>query len=302
MGSRQNQGLLAIQPEGGRAAAGANREQSGRQTGRAPGLEIIALGRLIFAVAMMAFGIEHLITARFGLATMPVIPFVPGNPFLAYPVGLALLAGGVSIAINRRARLASILLGILFLLCVLLIEIPRSAARPLNVSVRTVFFESLAMGASALTLAGTLPAWRTGFLEGSRAVDRLIGLGPLLFAVSAVVFGIDHFLVLDVIAGLVPAWIPWGMFWAYFTGAGFIAAGVSIATGRMAYWGAAALGLMFLLWFLLLHAPRIMSFPRSHNPDEWSSAFIALGMCGGSWIAAWHAARPNRELRRSTSA
>jgi hypothetical protein len=31
---------------------------------------------------------------------------------------------------------------------------------------------------------------------------------------------------------------------------------------------------------------------HSHNPNapnECSSAFIALGMCGGSWICAWHA-------------
>jgi len=183
-------------------------------------------------------------------------------------------------------------LGMLFLLCVLLIEIPRNFARPLSVGARTTLFESLAMGASALTLAGSLPAGAAGFLERGRAVQRLIGLGPLLFAISSVVFGIDHFLVLDLIAGLVPSWIPGHMFWAYFTGAALIAAGVSIATGRMAYWGAAALGIMFLLWFVLLHAPRIMSYPRSHDPDEWSSAFIALGMCGASWICAWHYGPP----------
>jgi hypothetical protein len=43
---------------------------------------------------------------------------------------------------------------------------------------------------------------------------------------------------------------------------------------------------MFLLWFLLLHLPRVVSYPRSHDPDEWSSAFIALAVCGVSWILA----------------
>jgi hypothetical protein len=46
------------------------------------------------------------------------------------------------------------------------------------------------------------------------------------------------------------------------------------------------MGLMFLLWFVLLHAPRVLSLPKGLDPDEWSSAFIALAMCGGSWIAA----------------
>jgi hypothetical protein len=49
---------------------------------------------------------------------------------------------------------------------------------------------------------------------------------------------------------------------------------------------AALLGVMFLLWFLVLHLPRVMSYPRSHDPDEWSSALIALAVCGASWILA----------------
>jgi len=44
---------------------------------------------------------------------------------------------------------------------------------------------------------------------------------------------------------------------------------------------------MFLLWFLVLHAPRVASYPKVLDPHEWSSAFIALGICGGSWILAW---------------
>ena len=73
-------------------------------------------------------------------------------------------------------------------------------------------------------------------------------------------------------------------------GAGFIAAGVCIATRWMARWGATLLGTMFGLWFLLLHAPRILGFSKvagaPSNPNEWCSAFIALAMCGGSWIVA----------------
>jgi len=99
------------------------------------------------------------------------------------------------------------------------------------------------MSGSALTLAGTLPAEGPNFRRSESAVNGLIKSGPFLFAISAVVFGIDHFLVLGLIAGLVPKWIPGGMFWAYFTGAAFIAAGVSIATGWMARWARFCWGL-----------------------------------------------------------
>jgi uncharacterized membrane protein YphA (DoxX/SURF4 family) len=256
--------------------------------------KIVKHGQLLFAAAVMASGAEHLICARFGLAGRYIIPWVPGNSFLAYPIGIALLAAGLSIATNRRARLSAFLLGFVFLLCVLLIWVPRAAARPLSGSVRTVVFETLAFGGSALTLAGLLPEeeWFVGRWES--AVNGLIKSGPYLFAVSSVVFGIDHFLALDFVASLVPTWIPGGLFWAYLTGTVFITAGISIATGWMARWGATLLGTMFLLWFLLLHAPRVVSASLSHDPNspnEWSSAFIALGMCGGAWILAWHSLR-----------
>jgi len=254
--------------------------------------KIVKQGQLLFAIAVMASGAEQLICAGFGLAVRYIIPWVPGNPFLAYVTGLALLAAGVSIATDRRARLSAFLLGFLFLLFVLLYWVPRVVESPLSVSVRTVVFETLAIGSSALTLAGFLPAKRWFLGRWERVINGLIKSGPFLFGASSVVFGVDHFLVLNVIASLVPAWLPGGLFWAYLTGAAFVAAGVSIATQRMARWGAFLLGTMFLLWFLLLHSPRVVSASLSHSPNspnEWSSAFIALGMCGGAWISARHA-------------
>jgi uncharacterized membrane protein len=249
--------------------------------------QIVKQGRLLFAIAIMAFGTENLICARFGQAVVPVIPWVT-RPFFAYVIGIALLAAGLSIAANLRAQLAAILLGVLFLLCMLAFPLPRAIASPLDIGFRTIVFEPLAMCGAAWTLAGSLPASKRHSRPVENAVDMLIKSGRFLFAISSVIFGIDHFLILRFIATLVPAWIPGsGLFWAYVTGAAFVAAGIGIAANWMARWAGTLLGTMFLLWFLFLHAPRVMSLPRSHNPNEWSSAFIALGMCGASWICAW---------------
>lgn len=79
--------------------------------------EIIKQGQLLFAVAVMASGTEQLICARFGLAARYIIPWVPGNSFLAYVIGIALLAAGLSIVTNKRARLSAFLVGFMFLLC-----------------------------------------------------------------------------------------------------------------------------------------------------------------------------------------
>ena len=249
---------------------------------------ILKQGRLVFAVAIVAFGVQHLICARFGQAHVPVIPWVPGNPVLAYITGLALIATGVSITANFKPRLAATLLGVFFLVCAILLQAPMVVSHPLDIGIRTLAFETLATCASALMLAATLPEEGFGAGAWQGVINGLIKSGRYLFAISSVIFGIDHFFVLGLIVSLVPTWLPGsGMFWAVLTGAGFIAAGLSIATNWMGRLGAAWLGIMFLLWFLILHAPRVVTFPRSHNPNEWSSAFIALGMCGGSWICAW---------------
>ena len=56
-----------------------------------------------------------------------------------------------------------------------------------------------------------------------------------------IIFGAQHFMYAAFIATLIPAWIPFHLFWVYFTGTGFIIAGLSIASGVLAR--LAALGL-----------------------------------------------------------
>jgi len=253
---------------------------------------VIEQGRLVFAVAIIALGVENMACALLrvsennvftGRTVLSVIPWVPAYAWLGYLTGLILFAAGLSIITSIQPRLMSIVLGSVFLFWA-----------PLRITAifvaRTACFEILALSGSAFHLAGSIPAQDSFSERWKPVVVGLIRSGRFLFAASSIVFGIDHFLFLRFVASLIPAWIPLHMFWAAFTGAGFIAAGLSIATGWWARWAGFLLGTMFLLWFLLLHMPRVLGLagivgaPR--NPNEWSSAFIALAMCGGSWICA----------------
>jgi uncharacterized membrane protein len=248
---------------------------------------IVKQGRLLFAITIVAFGIENMVVARSTDPFLPVIPWVPSYAWLGYLTGVALVAAGVCIAARFRERLAAILLGFLFLLCDLVLQLPRVIAAPLDVGVRTTAFETLTMCSAAWIVAASLPA--DGILpeRWERALQGLLKSGRYLFAICSIVFGIDHYFVFSLIVSLIPHWIPGGgWFWAHVTAIALVAAGLSIALGWMDRMAATMLGLMFLLWFLLLHGPRVVSYPRSHNPDEWSSALIALGVCAGSWILA----------------
>ncbi len=153
-----------------------------------------------------------------------------------------------------------------------------------DVGERTGIFETLTICCGALVLAGTLRSERTGFRAWDNAVDKTAAPARILLGISMVVFGIDHFAVVRFIATLIPAWIPGALFWAWLTGFAFIVAGVSIIARWQMRLAAALLGLMFFLWVVLLHAPRVAA--NLHNCDEWNSAFVALTICGAAWILA----------------
>jgi hypothetical protein len=161
----------------------------------------------------------------------------------------------------------------------------------MDLDLRTPVLEVLTMSGSAFMLAGILP----GDSGLSKISDGfLIELGHYFLAVSAIVFSIAHFTIAGFIACLIPTWIPGsGLYWSYFTGTVFLSAGICMVANWKTRWAAAVPGVMFLLWFLLL--PRVSSYPRSQVPAEWSSAFIALGIFGGSWRKPLpHGRRMNR--------
>lgn len=257
--------------------------------------KIFNLGRPFFAVTIAAFGVLYFVWAHFGQSTVPIIPWVPAKPILIYLTGIVLIAGALSIASGIGARVSAIFLGLLFLACALFLQLHSLIASPHDLNIRTQVFETLSMCAAFFTLPGILPKAQGAFSGSGGILGYLVKAGPILFGIAMMIFGYDHFLLLPFIASLVPAWIPAKMFWAYFTGAAFCAAGVAIAINWMARLAGTLLGILFLLMFLSLHAPRVLSSPRCHNPNEWSSAFICFGMCAASWICAAYSDRKRRQ-------
>src|SRR6266403_5051607 len=125
-------------------------------------------------------------------------------------------------------------------------------------------------------------------------MDKITTLGRIFIAIALVVFGVQHIMYGAFVAGLVPAWMPGRLFWAYFVGAAFFAAAAGILYEEMARPAATMLGVMFFLFVVLLHIPRIVTHSRDGN--EWTSGFVALAMCGGAWVLASAAPLYEREI------
>ncbi|MFZ0663348.1 MAG: hypothetical protein WAM66_11700 [Acidobacteriaceae bacterium] len=101
-----------------------------------------------------------------------------------------------------------------------------------------------------------------GDWQKARGLDKLILFGPVFYAASIAAFGTEHYTQTKAIASIVPAWMPWHEFWAYFVGACFIAAGFSLVTRIQARLAASLLALTFFLFVVLMDAPAWVQNPR----------------------------------------
>jgi uncharacterized membrane protein len=252
-------------------------------TSHIPMKSVSSVGRCILAGAVLAFGIQHFIYAGTGSGLGP--PWTPENRVIGCLAGLVLTVAAVSLAMNKLVRLSAILFsGVCFLRAVIYYA-PQVVVAPRKPGPWTSAFELLAMcGASWVLAAATtsINNSRPGPASDSRRI--LLRLGQFLFAASLVVFGAQHLMYGHFVATLIPVWMPGRLFWAYFIGIAFIAAALAIASGKLARLASTLLGTMFLLWVVMLHAPRVMG--ALHNSNEWTSLFVALAMSGCGFVIA----------------
>lgn len=106
----------------------------------------------------------------------------------------------------------------------------------------------------------------------------------VLFAIPFFMFGVNHFMYANMMAGMVPAYVPGGVLWVYLTGAALIAAAVSIVTkiqGKLA---------MYLLAVLLLAFVLTIHVPGLGNANTQMGSMMALlkdlGLMGGALLLA----------------
>lgn len=269
---------------------------------------VSTVSRFLFLASILAFGIEHLVFA--GAAAPNMYPWVLGAPAWNYAFGALLIALSLSIGLGKRVPLAAGVLGAVLCMYGLVLYGPRMFAHRHDPGPWTDIValgshlsaacELLAMAGAAWVLAGT--GMEKSPRSTARPIDGLASLGRVLFAATMVVFGLQHFLYTDILATLIPSWIPWHVFFEDLVGAAFIAAAAAIVTGMAARPAALLLGTMFALFVLVLHVPRVVMAVGSR--DEWTSALVAVAMSGGAFILADAAKRSTegRALARGTTA
>jgi hypothetical protein len=236
-------------------------------------------GRILFAVAIAGFGVQCLLFATGARWPLPGPPWTQHNVFLAALAGAGLLLAALCLALLWQPRVAAGVLAAGILLRALILYLPKLLAHLRDPGPWTTSFELLAIGAAALVLASIFAPPDSSFRS-----SLLGNTGRILFAASLIVFGVQHWMYARFVSMLVPAWIPFRLFWAYATGLAFFGAAASLLVRRFVQPVCTLLAAMFFLWVLILHAPRVAASP--HSGEEWTSFLVALAVGAASLILA----------------
>jgi uncharacterized membrane protein len=109
------------------------------------------LGKILFCVPFLAFGIMHLMNANQMAGMVP--SYFPGGGVWIYITGLAEIAAAISILSGKQTKLATMLLAVLLIIFVLTIHLPGVSNPDTQQMAMASLLKDLGLAGAALMLS-----------------------------------------------------------------------------------------------------------------------------------------------------
>jgi putative oxidoreductase len=117
-------------------------------------------------------------------------------------------------------------------------------------------------------------------------MNNLKNIGRIVFAIPFAIFGMMHFMMASNMVGMVPSWVPGGIFWVYVTGIALIAATISIISKKQIYLASVLLAGLLLIFVLTIHLPGIMGDDQMMKQMAMSGLLKDMSLAGGALLIA----------------
>lgn len=258
-------------------------------------MRIVSVGHAAFALTMIAVGILGFAQRDFVQIWQPVPKAMPAREGLIYLCALVSLACGAGLLWRRTAAPAARVLFFYLLAWMIAFKLRFIVLAPLTEGSYQSNGENAVIVAGAWVLYVWLGSDRDRRHLGSFSGENGLRAARMLYGLAMIAFGLSHFFYLNLTAPLVPAWLPWHVGWAYFTGCTYLAAGLAMLTGVCAkpasMLSALQMGLFTLLvWLPLAFAGAITASQRGEFAVSWvltaAAWVVADSYRGAGWFFA----------------
>jgi putative oxidoreductase len=223
------------------------------------------LGKYLFAIPWIIFGIQHFMYAGFVSTLVPA--YIPVKIFWVYLTGTAMIAAGISLIINIKAELAAKLLAIMLGCFILLVHTHSLSMHPEVPIGWTRAIQDIGLMGIAMMLSN---------------MPKVMDIGRIIFALAVLLLGCQHFIHLDFVTAKVPPYFPAVTTLDYLVGTIILVACACI----VARWNQAFVSLFsgcFILTLTLLYYVPLLAL-NIRNGAIWTGFMLNVAIAAGAFI------------------